>query len=153
MGKCTPYIGVAASELSAQQYTAAKAAQATMARSLALEGAHVGIAVNAMAPAATTAAMKRNITDPKILDAIKDATPDLCAPLAVYLCHESNPFSGRVFFTTRGYCSEIVYGTEKIMHSKTGDLTLEEVAEAAVQERGPFRAFRNVIEQSNAVNE
>ncbi|KAL8276363.1 hypothetical protein RQP46_011248 [Phenoliferia psychrophenolica] len=106
-------------------YSAAKGAVATLARSVALEGAPVGIHINAMAPAATTKAMLRNITDETIRAQLSSARPELCGPLAAFLMHETSPCNGRVFFSGSGHVADILFAQSQGATVK--DITLEDV--------------------------
>ncbi|ORA14843.1 SDR family NAD(P)-dependent oxidoreductase [Mycobacterium arosiense] len=86
-------------------YGAAKGAVFGLTRNLATEGAAHGIAVNAIAPRAFTRmsashshALAEHLSIPTdVMDQINAAMPpELCAPAAVFLAHDSCPLTGEV---------------------------------------------------------
>jgi NAD(P)-dependent dehydrogenase (short-subunit alcohol dehydrogenase family) len=93
-------------------YGAAKGGILSLTRSLAVEGADRGIAVNALGPAARTSALELLSKEEVVVHA---PSADLVAPMAAYLAHEICPASGsfiesygghhvmRAFAETAGY--------------------------------------------------
>src|SRR5205823_9043897 len=84
-------------------YGAAKGAVFGLTRNLATEGAEHGIRANAIAPRAHTRmsesssdALSEMLSIPKEdMEEIKASMPpDLCAPAAAFLAHESSPLNG-----------------------------------------------------------
>ena len=108
-------------------YSAAKAAVFGLGRTLALEGRPHGIRVNMLAPVAHTTMLTENITEPKILEAAQESTPELVGPVAAYLMHESCPFNGRTFHAGGGRVSSVFLG--RTQGDLDTDLTVERVAE------------------------
>jgi len=102
------------SELSS--YGAAKGAVFGLTRNLATEGARHGIRVNAIAPRAYTrmsaeqsdkVAAQMSLT-PEVMDQINASMPpDLCAPAAAYLAHETCSLSGEVLQAGMGVIASI----------------------------------------------
>jgi NAD(P)-dependent dehydrogenase (short-subunit alcohol dehydrogenase family) len=86
-------------------YGAAKAAVFGLTRNLATEGLPLGIRVNASAPRAFTrlsashsdkVAELMSMTKETMDDINASMPPDLCAPVAAFLAHESCPLNGEV---------------------------------------------------------
>lgn len=108
-------------------YGAAKAANLSLGRALALEGKDVGIKVNILAPAALTPMLVDNIKDPEILASVQSAKPELVGPAAAYLVHEDVPFTGHTLFSASGLVADILMGTTQGQADE--NLTIEKVAE------------------------
>jgi NAD(P)-dependent dehydrogenase (short-subunit alcohol dehydrogenase family) len=98
-------------------YGAAKGAVLGLTRNLATEGAPLGIRVNAVAPRAFTrmsAASSEKLAaqlsiSPEAMDQINAAMPpDLCAPGAAFLAHESCPLSGEILRVGLGVSNHTV---------------------------------------------
>ena len=117
-------------------YGAAKGAVFGLTRNLATEGPAHGIRVNAIAPRAFTRmsashsdALAEYMSLPKeVMDQINDSMPpEMCAPAAAFLAHESCPLNGEVLQVGMGGVSRIA-----VVHSqginKTA-LTAEDIAE------------------------
>jgi NAD(P)-dependent dehydrogenase (short-subunit alcohol dehydrogenase family) len=75
-------------------YATAKGAVIGMTRTLAVEGADVGIKVNAVAPAAATR-LGGNVDDPNM-------SPHLVAPLVAHLAHDDCPVTGQIYTAGAG---------------------------------------------------
>lgn len=102
-------------------YATAKAAVIGLTRSLAVAGASRGIRVNLMAPAAMTR-MAGGSDAP-------DMAPELVAPMAAYLAHESCPVNGEIYAAGAGRFARIfVATTPGYVHHGPG-VTIEDVAE------------------------
>jgi NAD(P)-dependent dehydrogenase (short-subunit alcohol dehydrogenase family) len=71
-------------------YAAAKGGVIGLTRSLATAGAEHGIGVNAIAPGAFTRMAGKGEAPPAM-------TPELVAPMAVYLAHEDCPVNGEIY--------------------------------------------------------
>lgn len=90
-------------------YAAAKSAVLGLSRNLAVEGADRGIKVNCLAPRAATRMAEAHAESmaidlpPEVLEQVKAAMPpEINAPAAAFLAHESCPFSGEILCVTPG---------------------------------------------------
>lgn len=83
-------------------YAAAKGAVIGLTRSLATAGARRGIKVNAIAPAAMT-----RMAGPASGAAEAQMAPELVAPMAAYLAHESCPVTGEIYAAGAGRFARI----------------------------------------------
>jgi NAD(P)-dependent dehydrogenase (short-subunit alcohol dehydrogenase family) len=93
-------------------YATAKAAVIGLTRSLTTTGAAHGIKVNLIAPAAMT-----RMAGPADDDAAKRMSPDLVAPMAAFLAHESCPVSGEIYAAGAGRFARIfIASTEGYLH-------------------------------------
>ena len=110
-------------------YGAAKAGIFGLTKGLALEGARVGIHVNAVSPAAATAAGTHNYDfPPDALEAFrKHFPPEAVAAVVGYLVHETCPVSGTLLQAGAGEVSATLFGNTS--GHRSSDLTIEEVAE------------------------
>jgi NAD(P)-dependent dehydrogenase (short-subunit alcohol dehydrogenase family) len=103
-------------------YATAKAAVVGLTRSLATAGSPHGIAVNLIAPAAMTR-MAGQAPD----DGSPQMSPDLVAPMAAFLAHESCPVSGEIYAAGAGRFARIfIASTEGYVHPT--EPTIEDVA-------------------------
>jgi NAD(P)-dependent dehydrogenase (short-subunit alcohol dehydrogenase family) len=84
-------------------YATAKAAVIGMTRTIAIEGAPVGIKVNAIAPVAATR-LGGDTDDPKL-------DPALVAPMAAYLAHEDCPVTGQIYTAGAGRFARLFIGS------------------------------------------
>ncbi|KUH98788.1 hypothetical protein AU189_06935 [Mycolicibacterium acapulense] len=117
-------------------YGAAKGAVWGLTRNLATEGAAHGIAVNAIAPRAYTrmsASQGRQLaelygmSEDMMAEINASMPPELCAPAAAFLAHESCPLNGEVLLTGMGGVSRLaVVRTQGIWKQP---LTVEDIAE------------------------
>jgi hypothetical protein len=84
-------------------YGAAKGAVWAFTRNLAAEGAGLGIYANAVAPRARTRMSEEGL-DPAVVDGtlLAKMDPDLVAPVAAYLAHESCTLNGEVLVAGGG---------------------------------------------------
>ena len=89
-------------------YATAKGGVIGMTRSLAVAGARKGIKVNAIAPAAMT-----RMGGAPSGDAPADPTmaPELVAPMAAYLAHESCPVTGEIYAAGAGRFARVFIAT------------------------------------------
>jgi len=116
-------------------YGAAKGAVFGLTRNLATEGAAHGIRANAIAPRAYTRmsasssdALSEMLSIPKAdMDAINASMPpELCAPAAAFLAHESCPLNGEVLQVGMGGVARLA-----VVHAqgiKKQTLTAEDIA-------------------------
>jgi hypothetical protein len=97
-------------------YAAAKGAVFALTRNLATEGAAHGIRVNAVAPRAHTRMSASHAEElasllavpPEVMEEINASMPpDLCAPAAAFLAHESCPLTGEVLQVGMGGVSRL----------------------------------------------
>jgi len=117
-------------------YGAAKGAVFGLTRNLATEGADHGIRVNAIAPRAFTRmsashsdTLAEYLSMPKeVMDQVNASMPpDMCAPAAAFLAHESCPISGEVLQVGMGGIARIaVIHTQGIAKES---LTAEDIAD------------------------
>jgi NAD(P)-dependent dehydrogenase (short-subunit alcohol dehydrogenase family) len=117
-------------------YGAAKGAVFGLTRNLATEGARHGIRVNALAPRAHTRmseshsdALASLLSLPNdIMDQIKASMPpELCAPAAAFLAHESCPLNGEVLQIGMGGVARIAVVRAQGIAKEP--LTAEDIAE------------------------
>jgi NAD(P)-dependent dehydrogenase (short-subunit alcohol dehydrogenase family) len=117
-------------------YGAAKGAVFGLTRNLATEGAPHGVAVNAIAPRAYTR-MSASHSDrlaevmsmPKdVLDRVNASMPpEMCAPAAAFLAHESCPLNGEILQIGMGGVARIAVVRTQGMYKTP--LTAEDIAE------------------------
>jgi NAD(P)-dependent dehydrogenase (short-subunit alcohol dehydrogenase family) len=117
-------------------YGSAKAAVFGLTRNLATEGLPHGIRVNAIAPRAFTrlsaahsdkVAEVMSMTKETMDEVNASMAPDLCAPAAAFLAHESCPLNGEVLQTGMGSVARIaVVFSQGIWRSP---MTIEDIAE------------------------
>jgi len=117
-------------------YGAAKGAVFGLTRNLATEGARHGIRVNALAPRAHTR-MSESHSDAlasmlslsgEVMDQIKASMPpELCAPAAAFLAHESCPLNGEVLQIGMGSVARIA--AVRAQGISKDQLTTEDIAE------------------------
>jgi NAD(P)-dependent dehydrogenase (short-subunit alcohol dehydrogenase family) len=102
-------------------YATAKAAVIGLTRSLKLAGAPHGIAVNLIAPGAATRMGG--------VDETPAMAPELVAPMAAFLAHESCPVSGEIYAAGFGRFARIVVGQGDGWVRRDGAVpTIEDVA-------------------------
>jgi NAD(P)-dependent dehydrogenase (short-subunit alcohol dehydrogenase family) len=107
-------------------YATAKAGVVGLTRSLATAGAHPGIKLNAIAPAALTRMAGREPAD----DAgTTPMAPDRVAPMVAYLAHERCPVSGEVYAAGAGRFARIFIAQTEGYVDPTGTPTVEDVAD------------------------
>ncbi len=102
-------------------YATAKAGVIGMTRSLATAGAKPGIRVNAIAPAATTR-MAGGAGPPEM-------EPELVAPMAAFLAHESCPVTGEVYTAGAGRFARLFIASTPGYVNASGAPTIEDVAQ------------------------
>ena len=102
-------------------YATAKGAVVGLARSAALAGAPNGIKVNLVAPAAWTRMAGEGQGDPQM-------SPDLVAPMAAFLAHESCPVSGEIYAAGAGRFARIFIATTPGYVHRGPQVTIEDVA-------------------------
>jgi NAD(P)-dependent dehydrogenase (short-subunit alcohol dehydrogenase family) len=111
-------------------YATAKAAVIGMTRSLTLAGAAHGIKINLIAPAAVTRMAGQPAATAGGPDDAGPAqmSPDLVAPMAAFLAHESCPVSGEIYAAGAGRFARIfIASTEGYVHD-TPQPTMEDIA-------------------------
>lgn len=103
-------------------YASAKSAMLGLGRTLAIEGARNGIKVNIISPGAATA-----MTSTMLPEHLHEAmSPDRVAPMVAYLCHESCPVTGEIFFASAGrYARNVVIETAGY---RNPEATIEDIA-------------------------
>ena len=112
-------------------YATAKGGVIGLARSLATAGAAHGIKVNLIAPAAVTRmAGPAAPPGPDPEDAPDPMSPDLVAPMAAFLAHETCPVSGEIYVAGAGrFARMFIAVTEGYVHAVDAPPTVEDVAE------------------------
>jgi NAD(P)-dependent dehydrogenase (short-subunit alcohol dehydrogenase family) len=101
-------------------YATAKAAVIGLTRSLAVAAPKHGIHVNLIAPAAMT----RMAGDGDV----PEMAPELVAPMAAYLAHESCPANGEIYAAGAGRFARIFLATTPGYVHPGPDVTIEDVA-------------------------
>ena len=119
-------------------YAAAKAGIVGLAKSMALEGAADGIAVNAVMPNATTPIMVDEPIpgfeeDTRFVAAFEGVSnrfePELVAPLVAYLASERCGWTGEVLSALGGRYSRVFYGvTEGWLSPPDGPVSTDDIA-------------------------
>ena len=104
-------------------YAAAKGAIVGMTNSLAVAGAEHGIRVNVIAPAAVT-----RMAGPGADEHDPTMSPDLVAPMAACLAHESCPVSGEIYTAGGGRFARIVIASTPGWVDDSMAPTMEDVA-------------------------
>jgi len=84
-------------------YAAGKLALVGFSNALALEGARMGVNVNAIAPTAGSR-MTATVMPAEVVDALR---PEFVAPLVVLLSHESTTTTGGLFEVGGGFCARL----------------------------------------------
>ncbi|KAL1915785.1 uncharacterized protein VTP21DRAFT_6544 [Calcarisporiella thermophila] len=84
-------------------YSSAKLALYSFARTLAAEGKKDNIHVNTIAPMAASR-MTATVMPPEVMENLK---PEFVAPLVLYLCHDSCEETGGLFEVGAGYVSKL----------------------------------------------
>src|SRR5690606_31390786 len=131
-------------------YGAAKGAIHGMMRTLALEGAPLGIQVNAFWPSAFTRMVGGSGNDELRERMQRNMPAQLAAPVAVWLTHENCPLTGESLHGGSGRASRVFVAETRGFYSP--HLTLEDVAanqQEVLQEDGYF-VFRSAIDSSTA---
>ncbi len=106
-------------------YATAKGGVFGMMRSMAVAGAPHGIQVNAIAPAAMT-----RMAGPggETVDPADPMSPDLVAPMAAYLAHETCPVSGEVYTAGGGRFARLFIASTEGYVDGSGFPTIEDIA-------------------------
>jgi NAD(P)-dependent dehydrogenase (short-subunit alcohol dehydrogenase family) len=123
-------------------YATAKAAVIGLTRSLAVAATKHGIRVNLIAPAAMT----RMAGDGEA----PDMAPDLVAPMAAYLAHESCPANGEMYAAGAGRFARIFLATTPGYVHRGADVTIEDVAEhwADINDEAGYSVPKDLLEWS-----
>jgi NAD(P)-dependent dehydrogenase (short-subunit alcohol dehydrogenase family) len=90
------------------EYAAAKGAIHGLTRTLALEGARLGIQVNAVAPVAMTRLVEKVMPKEWNDRARQIVSADLVSPLVIWLAHETCAFSGHIYQALGGRVAEVM---------------------------------------------
>jgi NAD(P)-dependent dehydrogenase (short-subunit alcohol dehydrogenase family) len=99
-------------QTNATAYGSAKGAILGLNRTLALEGEPHGIVVNAVAPGAFTRMAEAALKNPEEINRARDhMSPDLVAPLVVWLASEGCQVTGQTFVAWAGRVARVGVGT------------------------------------------
>jgi NAD(P)-dependent dehydrogenase (short-subunit alcohol dehydrogenase family) len=110
-------------------YAAAKAGIMGMTRSLAAEGAPLGIGVNGLLPGATTRG-NVSVSTGYVRDPSLDRSPDLVAPMAAWLVHPDCAVKGQFFASTAGSVRAVFTSAARGYQSvNPRELTVEAIRE------------------------
>jgi NAD(P)-dependent dehydrogenase (short-subunit alcohol dehydrogenase family) len=105
-------------------YSAAKLGSVGLMQVLAIEGAKYGIMANAVTPLAVT-----RMSTTGLIDGMPERmTPELVAPIALYLVSEDSTITHRVFSAGGGHFAEVVIGVTPGW-SAAAPVTVEQVQE------------------------
>jgi NAD(P)-dependent dehydrogenase (short-subunit alcohol dehydrogenase family) len=141
-------------------YGAAKGGVFGLTRTLAVEGAPLGVHVNAVAPIAWTrmlenaiaAAMPQDAQSKQLLEELSKTflttfKPELVSPIVAYLAHESCSVSGEVYSAGGGQVSQLFMGRTQGYHHPM--LTMELVHEhfARIRDQSTFTTPGNSGEE------
>jgi NAD(P)-dependent dehydrogenase (short-subunit alcohol dehydrogenase family) len=131
-------------------YASAKAAGIGFTRCLAAEGASRGIQVNALGPGAFTNAEEYFAADPDTPAGLR--TVERVAPVAIFLAHETCPFSGKYLETRSGIVTEVFLGQTK--GYENASLTPEDVADNVDQilDRDGYEAIPEISKMSEEID-
>jgi NAD(P)-dependent dehydrogenase (short-subunit alcohol dehydrogenase family) len=129
-------------------YGAAKAGVLGLTRTLAIEGADVGVKVNSLAPSAGTAAsvFVAGETDAWMRDRFVQLTPEQVAPVAAFLAHEDCPVTGRHLEAAGGHANELFFTRTRGYDNP--QLAIEDVRDAldAILDRSASAAVPDPLE-------
>jgi hypothetical protein len=131
------------------EYALAKAALIGLMRTLALEGAALGVKANAIAPAAATRMTEETVSDPVALDMLRAMQPPhLVAPVAALLVHDSCPVSGEICLAGGGHVGRAFIGETQGITLPAGQFTAEAVQTHfdVVRAEAGYRVPRDISE-------
>lgn len=95
-------------------YASAKGAVQALTLSLAGTVADTGVAVNAISPGGFTRMVSGGVRSDEMTAMLeRHLSPELAAPVAVWLCHPSCPINGRILQAYAGRVSETVIGERR----------------------------------------
>ncbi len=112
-------------------YATAKAAVVGLTRSLAVAGSPQGISANLIAPAAMTRMAGGGETP--------GMAPELVAPMAAYLAHESCPVNGEIYAAGAGRFARVFLATTSGYVHPGASVTIEDVARHWTEINDPAR--------------
>ncbi len=124
-------------------YATAKAAVVGLTRSLTTAGARLGIKINLIAPAAMT-----RMAGPG--PDTGEMAPELVAPMAAFLAHESCPVSGELYAAGAGrFARMFLASTPGYLH-RDGTPTVEDVADhwAAINDETGYTVPTDLVDWS-----
>lgn len=108
-------------------YSAAKLGLYGLCRTLAVEGARYGVAVNTIAPIARSR-LTEDIFPPEVLEHIE---PKYVSPLVAWLCHEDCEETGGLFEVGAGYMSKLRWERSRgHCFTQDGELSVDAVSNA-----------------------
>jgi len=135
--------------LDRSEYASAKGALSGMARALSLEGEPLGVKVNVIAPAAATRMTQASINDAEALDLLtKLQPPELVAPMATVLVHDTCPVSGETFVVGGGHVGRVFLAETRGLTLAPEEFTAEAVFARmdAVRDETGYKVPRDVSE-------
>ncbi len=124
-------------------YAAAKGGVIGLTRSLAVAGARKGIKVNALAPAAMT-----RMAGPASGEPDPHMAPELVAPMAAFLAHETCPVTGEIYAAGAGRFARIfIASTPGYVDAEA---TLEDIADhwSAINDESGYAVPAGLMEWS-----
>ena len=126
-------------------YAAAKGGVVGLTRSLATAGAKKGITVNALAPAAMT-----RMAGPPSGEPDPNMAPELVAPMAAFLAHESCPVTGEIYAAGAGRFARIFIASAPGYVHASPDPTVEDIAAnwAAINDETGYTVPRDLMSWS-----
>ncbi len=126
-------------------YAAAKGGVVGLTRSLAVAGRRKGITVNALAPAAMTRMAGAPIGEPD-----PNMAPELVAPMAAFLAHESCPVTGEIYAAGAGRFARIFIASVPGYVHGAPDPTVEDIAAnwAAINDETGYTIPRDLMSWS-----
>jgi len=136
------------------EYALAKGALLGLTRALALEGARLGVKVNAIAPAAATRLTEETVADPEALALLRALQPpELVAPLAVVLMSDGCPVTGEIYLSGAGHAARAFIAETQGLTLPPADFTAETLGARwdDIRDEHGYRVPRDVSQTGDLV--